>query len=118
MGGAPLHKPHRYVPPQRVVFLHRFGLKTDVECAHFGLESGMGTRVNSKWILKNLFIKTCKVAFYDHLQDRKEVWRPSENGCGKSYFLVGNRVRIWRTGRHTLTKNSQEYPLRVFRVQH
>ena len=55
-GRTPLHKPHRYVPPQRVVFLHRFGLKTDVECAHFGLESGMGTRVNSKWILKNLFI--------------------------------------------------------------
>ena len=24
--------------------------------ANFGLESGMGTRVNSKWILKNLFI--------------------------------------------------------------
>ena len=56
MGGTPLHKPHRYVPPQSVVFLHRFGLKTDVECAHFGLESGMGTRVNSKWILRNLFI--------------------------------------------------------------
>ena len=55
-GGTPLHKPHRYVPPQSVVLLHRFGLKTDVECAHFGLESGMGTRVNSKWILKNLFI--------------------------------------------------------------
>ena len=49
-GGTPLHKPHRYVSPQRVVFLHRFGLKTDVECAHFGLESGMGTRVNSKYL--------------------------------------------------------------------
>ena len=55
-GGTPLHKPYRYVPPQSVVCLHRFGLKTDVECAHFGLESGMGTRVNSKWILRNLFI--------------------------------------------------------------
>ena len=34
----------------------------------------------------------------------------SENGCGKLHFLVWNRVRIWRTGRHTPTKNFQEYP--------
>ena len=25
-------------------------------------------------------------------------------------FLVSNKVRIWRTGRHTPTKNSHEYP--------
>ena len=37
-GGTPLHKPYRYVSPQSVVFLHRFGLKTDVECAHLRLE--------------------------------------------------------------------------------
>ena len=47
-GGTTLHKPYRYVPIQRVGFLHRFGLKTDVESPHYGLESGMGTRVNSK----------------------------------------------------------------------
>ena len=29
-----------YVPPQRVGFLRRFGLKTSVDFAHFGLESG------------------------------------------------------------------------------
>ena len=29
------------MPPQRVWFLHRFGLKTGKEFAHFGLESGM-----------------------------------------------------------------------------
>jgi len=34
----------------------------------------------------------------------------SENGC--ETFLVWNRVRIWRTGRHTPTNNSQEYPPR------
>ena len=34
----------------------------------------------------------------------------SENGCGEFHFLVRNRVRIWRTGRHTPTKNSQGYP--------
>ena len=29
------------VPPQRVGFLCRFGLKTGIDFAHFGLESGM-----------------------------------------------------------------------------
>ena len=39
--GSPLSKPYRYVPPHRVGFLRRFGLKTDIHFAHFGLESGM-----------------------------------------------------------------------------
>ena len=30
-----------YVPPQRVGFLRRFGLKTGIDFAYFGLESGM-----------------------------------------------------------------------------
>ena len=30
-----------YVPPYRVGFLRRFGLKTDIQFTHFGLESGM-----------------------------------------------------------------------------
>ena len=40
-GGTPLNKPYRYVPPHRVGFLRRFGLKTGIHFAHFGLESGM-----------------------------------------------------------------------------
>ena len=40
-GDAPLYKPYRYVPPYRVWFLHRFGLKTAIHFAHFSLESGM-----------------------------------------------------------------------------
>ena len=40
-GGNPLYKPHRYVPPQRVGFLCRFGLKMGIDFVHFGLESGM-----------------------------------------------------------------------------
>ena len=32
---------YRYVPPHRVRCLHRFGLKTGIHFAHFGLESGM-----------------------------------------------------------------------------
>ena len=41
-GGAPLYKPKSgYVQPQRVWFSSRFGLKTGIDFAHFGLESGM-----------------------------------------------------------------------------
>ena len=40
-GGTPLYKPYRYVPPHRVGFLRRFGLRTGIDFAHFGLESGM-----------------------------------------------------------------------------
>ena len=40
-GGTHLYKPYRYVPPKRVGFLHRFGLKIGLDFAHFGLESGM-----------------------------------------------------------------------------
>ena len=32
---------NRYVPPQRVWFLHGFGLKMGIDFAHFSLESGM-----------------------------------------------------------------------------
>ena len=62
-GGTPLDKPYRNVPPQWVWFLGLFGLKTGIDFAQFGLESGMvfeGTaetyeriyRFNSKWIRK------------------------------------------------------------------
>ena len=40
-GGTPLYKLYRYVSPDRVGFLRRFGLKTGMHFAHFGLESGM-----------------------------------------------------------------------------
>ena len=43
-GGTPLYKTKTklYVPPQRIGFLHRFGLKTAKDIAHLiGLESGM-----------------------------------------------------------------------------
>ena len=41
-GGTPLYKPYRYVPPQRVGFLRRFGLKTGIDFPHFGPESKIG----------------------------------------------------------------------------
>ena len=39
--GTSLYKPYRNVPPHRVGFLRRFGLKTGMHFARFGLESGM-----------------------------------------------------------------------------
>ena len=33
-----------------------------------------------------------------------------KRGCGKQHFCVWNTVKIWRTGWHIPTKNSQEYP--------
>ena len=62
-GGTPLYKLYRDVPPHRVGFLYRFGLKTGIDFVHFGLESGVvfgGTTgvyeriycFNSKWVRK------------------------------------------------------------------
>ena len=38
-GGTPLYKVYRYVPPQRVWFLSRFGLKTGIDFDSYGLKS-------------------------------------------------------------------------------
>ena len=38
---SPLNKPYKYVPPQRVGFLRRFGLKTGIDFARCGLALGM-----------------------------------------------------------------------------
>ena len=39
--GKPLNKPYRYLPFQQVGFLRLFGLKTEIDFAQFGLESGV-----------------------------------------------------------------------------
>ena len=55
------YKPYRYVPPQRVWFVHRFGLKTGIDLAHLGLESGIvfeGTTGMYEAIKLEAFIKT------------------------------------------------------------
>ena len=52
--GAPLYKPYRYVPPHRVGFLRRIGLKTGIHFARFGLESGMVFEETTEWM--NVFI--------------------------------------------------------------
>ena len=40
-GGTPLYKPYRCVPPHRIGFLRRFGLKTGIDFAQFGLKTGI-----------------------------------------------------------------------------
>ena len=40
-GGTPLYKLYNYVPPQRVWFLSRFGLKRGIDFDHYGLKSAM-----------------------------------------------------------------------------
>ena len=40
-GVTPLHLAYRYVPPQSVWLLRRFGVKTGIDFTYFGLSSGV-----------------------------------------------------------------------------
>ena len=51
-GSTPLYKPYRYVPPHRLGFLRRFGLKTGmVFRGNYGMYERI-CRFNSKWVRK------------------------------------------------------------------
>ena len=54
-GGTPLDMVYRYVPPQRVWFLSRFGLKTGIDFEHFGLKLGI--------VIGGTFTKAYKLIF-------------------------------------------------------
>jgi len=54
-GGTPLYKVYKYVPPQRVWFLSRFGLKMGIDFEHFGLKLGM--------VIGETFTKAYKLIF-------------------------------------------------------
>ena len=54
-GGTPLYEVCRYVPPQRVWFLSRFGLKTGIDFEHFSLKLGM--------VIEGTFTKAHKLIF-------------------------------------------------------
>ena len=66
-GGTPLYKPYRYVPPYRVGFLGRFGLKTSTHFAHFGQESGMVFK--ELWECMNVFV----VSIPNELKKEREI---------------------------------------------
>ena len=53
-GGTLLSKLYRYVPPHRVGFLHRFGLKTGIHFGHFGQESGMVFE-GTTWVYERVY---------------------------------------------------------------
>ena len=55
-GGTPLYQVYRYVPPQRVWFLSRFGLKMGIDFEHFGLKLGM--------VIGETFTKAYKRIFF------------------------------------------------------
>ena len=72
---------------------------------------------NSKWILRNLFcccsnlsnqgnkgIISERPGLRTGMKFRGQVWKQVWK------MTLWNRIRIWRTGWHTPTKNSQEYP--------
>ena len=84
-GGTPLYKPYRYVPPRRIyIFFSRFGLKTGLHFAHFGLESGI------------VFDGTTGV--YERI-----CYFSSEMNTDKGrvvYEFEVDRVTIWRARRH------------------
>ena len=54
-GVLPLYQVHRYVPPQRVWTLSRFGLKTGIDFENFGLKLGM--------VIGGTFTKAYKLIF-------------------------------------------------------
>ena len=54
-GGVPLYKVYRYVLPQRVRFLSRFGLKTGIDFEHFRLKLCM--------VIGGTFTKAYKLIF-------------------------------------------------------
>ena len=101
---------YRYVLPLGLWSLCRLGLKTDVHFAHFGY--GFRGNDGSVWMYLLFQFQTNKK---ERVIYQFEV--DSENGSGKWHFKVWNRVRIWRTARHTPTKNSQEYSLPQVKMQ-
>ena len=65
---TPLYKPYRYMPPQRVWFLCRFGPKTGMGFAHFGMESGVVFK-GTMGVCKRI----CR--FNSELIRKKESWK-------------------------------------------
>ena len=64
---------------------------------------------NSKWILRNSFLFVFWSTAVSDSGGHNFLEARSENRCEKWHFFVWNKVKIWRTGRHTPTKNSQKY---------
>ena len=58
-------------------------------------------------------LRVAKFATHHRVRNRVYILRvKSEIGYGKSYILVLNRVRVFRTGQHTPTQKYYENPHR------
>ena len=55
-GGTPLYRLYKYVPPNWLGLLLRFGLRTGIHFAHFGLESGVIFDMREPRDCMNVFI--------------------------------------------------------------
>ena len=58
--------PYRYVPPQKVWFLRRYGLKTGIDLAYFGLEKGTDLAhfgLESVWVWISKKLRECMNLF-------------------------------------------------------
>ena len=129
--GTPLYLPYRYVRPQKLWFLRRFDLKTGMEIAYFGLSSGKvfkGIRecvnVSVVWTTKWIRKRDRVICEFEMDFKKSFCWRSNltDDNIISAYSksearslendksLAWNRFRMWRTGRHTPSKNSQEYP--------
>ena len=74
-GGTPLYKPYGYVPLHRVGGLRRFGLKTGIHFAHFGLEWGVvfeGTQVG---VYERTRFKSGWLRQKEKYANAKWIWR-------------------------------------------
>ena len=83
--GTLLYKPYRYVTPHRVWFLRRFGLKTSIHFAHFGLESGMVFEGTTECM--NVFI----VSIPNELERKRNMQIP--NGFEYFFCLRSNQSK-------------------------
>ena len=113
------------MPPQRVWFLRRIGLKMGMHFAHAfwsGIGYGFWGNYGSVWTYLSfqfqMYTKERDINMQIRISfvgvESKKWWHNflearSENGCEKWNFLVWNKVKIWRTVWHTPTKKIQEY---------
>ena len=94
-GGTPLYKPYRYVPPQRVGFLRLFGLKTGIDFAPFGLESGVvfkGTTRVYERILRRRNKTESQNSKQNHKTQNRITKFKTESQNSKQNHKIQNRI--------------------------
>ena len=108
-GGTPLYKPYKYVPSQRVGFLRPFGLKTGIDFAHFGLESGMVFE-ETTWVYERIYRFNSKLVRkkekYAFLSGPFPVLNKSDTWICSRAVVVKSRPGKQRTSASNLRKTN------------